>query len=615
MGSRSQTVAHIAFLAALTLAIYLGTAFSPALLDDADSVHAEAAREILERGDWVTLHANGVRYLEKAPLMYWLMAAAFSVFGVTEAAARLPLVLGTLAFVLTLYAFGRVVFDARTGFYAGLAGATSFGVFLFTRITIPEILLAFFVTAAFLFFVLGQRGLERPALPGARASFPPDRAPGSAGIPARRSRTNQDPGLFYYGMYVMLALAVLTKGLIGVLLPGGIVFVYLLLTGRLRPAVLLQMRIPAGTLVFLAIAAPWHILAGLRNEKFFWFYFMNEHFLRYLGKRAPVDYDTVPLLAFYGLHLVWLFPWTPFLVLAARRIPHPLRARLESERTALFLWIWAAFVVLFFSFSTRQEYYTFTAYPAMMLLAARALADLETAPGRALLRAHWALAAVGVAAAVGLAAMVAVSLGTRVEGDIATVLTKNPEYYALSLGHIFDLTPDAFAALRFPALGAALALAGGALTALWLRHRRRDTAATVSLALMAALFFFCAHSAYKVFNPYLSSKLLADVLAGAARPGDRIVIDGEYESGSTLNFYTGRQVHLLNGRSANLWWGSFYPDAPRIFLEDRDLVRMWHEGGRVFLFLERDKQEHFEKLLGPVSVLARSGGKLIVTNR
>jgi len=596
VGTRVQ----IAFLTALTLAIYLGSAFSPALLDDADSVHAEAAREILERGDWVTLHANGIRYLEKAPLLYWAMAASFRLLGVWELPARLPLVLATLAFVLVLYAFGRYLFGERTGFYAGLIAATCFGVYLFTRILIPEILLALFITAAYFFFLAAEG-----------TTLARDAARGKPGRAAPR-----DPSaLLYYGMYVSLALAVLTKGLIGVILPAGTIGLYLLLTRRLRPSVLLQIRLPVGLLIFLFIAAPWHILAGLRNEKFFWFYFMNEHVLRYLGRRVPPDYDTVPLLVFWGLHLVWLFPWTPFFALALRDFPRSLRLDFDRERILLFLWIWAGLVILFFSFSTRQEYYTFTAYPALILLTAQALTERELLREKALGRAQLALWGVGLLAAIGLGTLLALSRSLRAGADISELLTKNPQYYALSLGHFFDLTPQSFAALRGPAMGAGLALLVGGWAALALRDKGRHLGANLAVAFTAVAFFVCAHTALKVFSTHLSSKELAEAIEVAARPTDPIVINGEYESGSTLNFYTRRQVYIFNGRSANLWFGSFYPDAPRIFLEDQDLVQLWRGRARVFLFTEQEQKPKLDKLVGPTRLFARSGGKLILVNR
>ncbi len=596
MGTRGQ----IAFLILLVLAVYGGTAVYSPLLDDADSVHAEAAREMAAGGDWATLRINnGIRYLEKAPLLYWMMAASFKLFGVGEFTARLPLILGVLAFTLVMYAFGRFAFGPRAGFYAGLAGATSFGVFLFTRILIPEIWLAVFISSALLCFMAGQMApLEERA---ARHQYVTD--------PASR------PSALYYGMYASMALAVLTKGLIGAVLPAGIIGLYLLLSGQLRVAVLRRMRLGSGLLLFIVIAAPWHLLAGLRNEKFFWFYFVNEHFMRYLGKRVPQDYGTVPLLLFWGLHLVWLFPWTPFLLMAVRDFPRRLRPQHDRDRILLLLWIWALLVIAFFSFSTRQEYYTFPAYPALVLLAVQVLSERELFPGPVLKWAHAALFLVAAVAAAALAALVRMSLATTVSGDISSVLTSNPDYYALSLGHMFDLTPEAFAALRWPAVGAAAVLLAGSFAALHFRLKRRALHASISLALMAGAFFFCAQSALRVFGPYLSSRELARALHSAAGPADRIVVNGEYESGSTLNFYTGRQLYILNGRSANLWWGSYYADAPQIFLDDSGIEQMWRGPERVFLFTPDEQTPKLRNLLGDTRIFARSGGKTILVNR
>ena len=115
----------------------------PALLDDADTVHAEAAREILQRHDWVTLYVNGERYLEKAPLMYWSVAASYTLFGISEWSTRLPLMLGVLATILATYGMGRWAFGGAGGFYAGLVLATALGPFLFTRFLIPDVLVGF----------------------------------------------------------------------------------------------------------------------------------------------------------------------------------------------------------------------------------------------------------------------------------------------------------------------------------------------------------------------------------------------------------------------------------------------------------------------------------------
>ena len=209
---------------------------------------------MIERNDWVTLHVNGVRYLEKAPLLYWLVAISYRIFGVNQFAVRLPTVLAVVLLAWMIYLFGCWAYGERAGLYAAAISASCVGMFLFTRIMIPEALLTlWFIVAHYCFL---------------RAFF---------GVGNEKN--------FYYGVYVAAALAVLTKGLIGIVFIGVPTFLFLLLTRNLSE--LKNARLLTGPLLFLAIAAPWHMLAGLRNDRFFWFYFVNEHFLRFLGKHQP----------------------------------------------------------------------------------------------------------------------------------------------------------------------------------------------------------------------------------------------------------------------------------------------------------------------------------------
>ncbi len=591
---------YIIALVVLWGIIYLASSgYPPALLDDADTVHAEAAREMAESNNFITLYANRIRYLEKAPLMYWSIALSYKIFGVNEFASRLPIALATLALMLAVFFFGKHFFNERAGFYSGLIIGACIGIFLFTRVLWPDVMLTFFITMAFYCFLRAGEG----EIVNAR---------------------------WAYGIYAFGALGVLTKGLIGAAFPGIIIFAYMLLTGEIRR--LFQYRLFTGTLLFLLIAAPWHVANGLSNpgslmegtphpsqEKgFFWFYFMNEHFLRYVGKRYPADYDTVPLALFIVLHLAWLFPWSFFLPLAIRNIPRKIRNLNREERVLLFLAIWAALIILFFSFSTTQEYYTMPAYAGFALMIGHALAKAESeVKGKKLFNAmQMALAGLGlIVLTVGTIAFVK-TRNIDVEGDISSTLTRNPEAYALSLGHVLDLTPQSLAALQVPVIGTALAFGIGTVAALFFRRKNRHTASNISLALMMAAFFFCAHRALIEFEPYLSSRALAEAIDREYKEGDVIVINGEYEGGSSINFYTRKPVHILNGRSANLQYGSYFKDAPRIFLNDEDLKRMWSDSGRIYLFTDSTLLEKVtDGLSTPVHTLAESGGKLILTNQ
>src|SRR3984957_5256467 len=189
-------------LAIVFVAVYFGSLFSPALLDDADSTHAEAAREMFVSGDYVTLHVDGVRYLEKAPLPYWLVAFCYRIFGVNEFASRLPMALAVLLLGVLAVVWGSRAFGELAGIYAGLMVYTCAGVFLFTRVLIPDVLLSLLIAASLYFFLT--------ALDSARQAWR------------------------WHAAYTCVALGVLTKGLVALAFPGGAAFLYLALTGEWR---------------------------------------------------------------------------------------------------------------------------------------------------------------------------------------------------------------------------------------------------------------------------------------------------------------------------------------------------------------------------------------------
>ncbi len=622
----------------LWLAFYASfTLFRPALLDDADSVHAEVAREMILRHDWVTLYANGIRYLEKAPLLYWSMAASFRLFGANAAAARLPLAFAVLALAFAAESLGRrLLLSARAGLYAALILLSSFGIFIFSRITIPDVAVCLWLTLALLCFWATENESESPA-----------------------------PRWACFGFAACCALNVLTKGLIGIVFPVAIVGLYLLATrgGRAGWARLRQLHLWSSAAVFLVIAVPWHVLAALANPTeghpgglslvaghwsvplptdgnvhgWLWFYFVNEQVLRYLNLRVPRDYDTVPLALFWGLNLIWLMPWSAFLpnALAAfswRQLFAGLSRKgsfASRERAQLLLLLWAGFVLCFFSFSTRQEYYVLPALPALALVIAGWLAEeseqgMHRRSGRTL---GALLAGLGTVAAIA-AAFFAWHGRTPTPGaDLASLLDQNPGDYALSFGHFLDLSGAAMGAFRLPLTLTAIVLSVGTLAA-W-QLRRRGLPHRANLVLFAATFGFllAAHLGLQTFAPVLSSQQLAAKIAPRLRPvaanaeasPDLVVINGEYESASTLGFYLRRRVHILNGRSSNLWYGSFFIDAPPIYETNASIARRWASPQRIFLWQTLSPAggdgNPLPPLPGPVYTIARSGGKEILSNQ
>ncbi|MGC2109539.1 MAG: glycosyltransferase family 39 protein [Candidatus Korobacteraceae bacterium] len=585
------------WIVVLWAVVYIPGLFTPPLLDDADSVHAEAAREMIVRHDWTTLYIDGVRYLEKAPLMYWGIAASFEVFGVKDWAARLPLILGVLALFLATYSLGKRTLGERAGFWAGVVLAVSIGPYLFTRVLLPDMLIALWLTLGLDFFL---RTLEEE--PPSMASC--------------------------WGLAATMALDVLTKGLIGIVFPAAIIGLYLIVTGNLKH--LLRMRLLSSTLVLLVIAAPWHIAAAIENRAagqsrgFLWFYFVNEHFLRYLGKRIPHDYDTVPLLLFWALVFLWLFPWSAFLVQALAQIPRrwsQWRSGMNRRQRALLLYaVWSAVILLFFSFSTRQEYYAIPALPALALLIGGWLQlEQDSADDSRLRRGGRIGAAVLalIATAVFLVAMflLAQSKSIPPDGDLADLLKKNPGDYALAFGHIFDLTPRALGLFRVPLATFAIALSVGCILNWLYRRRGFPGPANWVLAIMMVFVLSAVHQGLVMFSPILSSKKLADAIEQEYHPGDVIVSYGTYEDASTINFYVRQPVHVVNTRTeGDLYYGSLFPDAPAIFEDDASLAALWKGPRRVFLWVEEEKIPDYIRQSGSYH-LARNGGKLILMNR
>ncbi|MFN9085362.1 MAG: ArnT family glycosyltransferase, partial [Acidobacteriota bacterium] len=214
--------------------IYLGCMASPpGLMDDVDAVQAQIAANMLTSGDWVTARLNGVAYLEKSPLIYWSMAASYAVFGIHDWAARIPLALSVIALCWLTARMARWAFDELTGLYAGLILATSVGLWLFTRIQIPDAMLTATIALALWAFLRAMEGERRWA----------------------------------YGLWAAMGTGLLLKGLIAIVFPVAAIGLWMTLTRswgewrRLAPGV--------GVWIAVCIAAPWHVAAAMANPPLF----------------------------------------------------------------------------------------------------------------------------------------------------------------------------------------------------------------------------------------------------------------------------------------------------------------------------------------------------------
>ncbi len=728
--AQSRHARVLSLLGALWLILFFASLFAPPVLDDADGTHANAARQMALSGDWVTLRVNNVRYLEKAPLPYWIVAVSLRLFGVNAFAVHLPQALCVLLLMLLGVRWARQAFGERAALYTGLAVLTSAGVFLFTRVFLPDVLLSLLLASA-LYCLLqslaapssvilseGSRApsvrtaVEGPAVetPGApfMAQFHRDMSgPGAPHLDSEMwdgaPQSSAQSRLYPYALWAALALAVLTKGLVAIVFVFATAALFLALTGELRNW--RRLKPFTGALLFLLIAAPWHILAGLRNtggidgHGFFWFYFINEHVLRFLGRRIPRDYNKLPSTLYWGLNIVWLFPMSLFLPLGItglhRRLlklglanpeqltfaspwiigasglllvgffgthyglfvflifailvwdstrgshwhnRQPLTGLNCAQSTTLLLIVFSALVLLFFSLSTNQEYYTFPAYLPLLMLLAAALARAEQTSNLgprtsnpALTFAHAAFTAIGLAVAAALAYGLYTSRHLAFVPDIGELLAhRGVGDYTLSMSSLFDLTGPSFAALRLPASLALAAFAVGpavawAFRAQLLRARDRHLAATVSIALTSAVFLIAAHIALVRFAPMLSSQDFAARIqqlesSGAISRDNTLLLYGDQAYGSSIPFYLNRPLDrpalLVDGRSSSMLFGSTFPDAQPLFLTPAQLLAQWGSGPRKLLFVPLERRDDVDRLLGPRAIILKeTSGKELLTDR
>lgn len=246
-------------------------------------------------------------------------------------------------------------------------------------------------------------------------------------------------------------------------------------------------------------------------------------------------------------------------------------------------------------------------YPALALLLGQAVVSEH----RWLQAGTKTIAAVTALAMVAILAILWLVRGLATPGDIASALNSNPEVYTLSLGHMTDLTIASFAYLRAPLCVAAAALAIGSLGA-WASRKKIPVPA---LTVMMVLFFHAARLALVVFDPYLSSRPLADALL--REPPGTLIVDDQYYTFSSVFFYANSRALLLNGRVNNLEYGSYAPNAPQgVFIDDRGFQRLWRAPELYYLVAENPQLPRFAKLVDKSSLHVKkmSGGKFLIAN-
>ncbi len=521
MASIRARVAPEIVLALLAGLLVLAEPVRVPLIDPDEGRYAEIPREMLATGDFVIPHQNGLVYLEKPPLAYWLVAGSFRLFGETEGAARRPGKLATVGTMLALFVFARRRAGERAGALAALFFGGSLLGFGLARIVLIDPLLTAAQTAAVLAFA---------AL-----------AEGSSGKARERGLA--------VAFAAAAAAAVLLKGLVGVVLPGGAVVAWSIVTGRWQPFRRLVGPLPI--LAFLLLAVPWHVAAALREPEFLRFYFVREHFERFL---LPNHHRPGPPWYFLAVVAGGFLPFTPLLPRLRAVWPGRGRARWADRPLEAFLFVWILLVVAFFSLSKSKLIpYVLPVFPSLSLLLALAVArdrkGLELRPVE-----RWSIAGL-----VGLLGTAAAWVGAA---DVAAI----PGL----AGSALLLSGALLAGFLLVGIGPTLAPERGVLLA--------GTAWVLFLG--ASLFVLPAWARWDGAWP------IAEAVAATRRPGDVLVQRGDYVE--SLPFYA-RQVTPLSliGEGSELTFGRGL-DRTGVFQTDEEFTRLWNGPRRVLVVLRRE---------------------------
>jgi 4-amino-4-deoxy-L-arabinose transferase-like glycosyltransferase len=497
-----------------------------------------------QSGDWVTPRLNGIKYFEKPPLQYWAGAVALEVFGVHDWAARLWTGLLALAGVALTFFAGRRLFGAAAGAAAAaiLAGSPLF--IVFGQINTLDMGVSVFLAAAVFAFAIAQaEGDER----------------------ARRR--------WMIAGWVACALAVLSKGLIGIVLPAATVALYILI--RRDWALLRRLELARGIPVFLAIAVPWFVVVSMRNPEFAHFFFVQEHFQRFTTKmhhRVQPAWFFIPVLA------LGVFP---FLFIVAAAWPAALRRAAPGFSPGLFLALWALVVFLFFSASgSKLPGYILPLFPALAVLAGAYL--VRAARQRLLATQSVVVALAGLALAIA-----------------------GPHLSRAGAGQL-DGFAGAYTAVLISA-GLVL-MAGGALGAV-LAWRGRTFACVTALALGTLTASLAAIAGHRVYAPLFNAS--STIAAMNPQPSRETPFFSVESYDHSVPWSLRRTVTMVGYRDEfgdAVYWepGKYIPD-------HAGFTRAWTEARDAYaLFAVRDFDRLREELSVPMEVVARGPRYVIV---
>lgn len=537
--------ASLWLLAAAFLAVWLGTLGYRHLIPTDEGRYAEIAREMFTTGDWVTIRYNALKYFEKPPLQMWGTALAYTLFGVGDWQARLFTALSGIAgLVFTILAAARW-WGKRTAVITGLV-----------LVSAPM----WNVGSHFNSLDMGVAGCMTMALAALLLAQHPD---------VTRSQQRN----WMWVCWASMALAVLSKGLIGVVLPGFVLVVYTLVARDW--ALWKRLHLVTGLIVFFAVGAPWFVLISARNPEFAWFFFVHEHFQRFT---STVHNRNAPLWYFVPLLLAGFLPWLAQLPGAARLTLARGEAAANGFRPTLMLGLWAILIFAFFSISdSKLPGYIFPIIPALAVLAALVLENTSERAWRWQLKAFLALAVVGLAAS----------------GYVATMSS--------------DMYPNAVFS-RFGVFLAVAFTAGAVFTWLALRFADKRFESLVAFACAWFLTFTTALLGHEAFGRSMSGIDLVPAVKPWLKPG--VPFYAVERLDHTMPFYLGTPTTMVQ-QPDELAFGIEQEPTKWIPTTEAFAAR-WKEGGQAVAMMGPGTYDRLATQGVPMIVIARDARRVIV---
>ncbi len=514
--------------------------------------YTEIPREMIESGDFVTPRLNGVRYFEKPPLVYWASALGIKVFGLNEFGSRFWSALFAVFGVIGTYLFSRERYGRTVAIWSSIVLGTSLLYMGLSQIVLLDMVLSVLVSGSLFAFL------------------------SATGMPNGRAKTGR-----FLVSYGLMGLAVMTKGLVGLVVPVAVIGIWIIVGNRWKE--ISSYRLLSGLFVFLLVATPWHVAVALKNPDFLEFYFIHEHFLRYT---TQVHSRVEPWWFFVPVVLVGFFPWVIFLPQALKLGFAKGFQSVTQDRTTSFLLIWIGFVVVFFSISqSKLVPYVLPVFPALAVLIGRYLGASDgAAEKKSIHRSVWVYVGISWLLAIGVTLVVL------------------PEKYSDHIG-----------AVNGWRIVLSVILAVSSLCTFAFIRRWKLRLALSSMAIGSAACFLGLVSLYGVLESK-SSKPLAEYLNRYAKPNEAVYCLGEYFQ--DLPVYLNRTVKVVDYHGELSFGISSEPEVTKeSYLSREDFATKWEGESVQYAVIKKDELVNWSEEVGPhVRVLSTTRRYALIIN-